>query len=123
MRAETSRRKSGAGHVDLAYSSTLPVEDEARSRCGGIAAAQLYVSREVGILRKLPPQPEALSGCAQSRSVASNAGRLAYPEFVRSLDSTRSDCRMMYATTCSWGGYKRSEGASRHQKRRIGDRV
>lgn len=97
-------------HWELEFRSTLPVEgwNAQISLMTGMAAAQLMISGEVGILRTLPPAEEAslqrLRNVARALRIPWPAD-MAYPEFVRSLDSTRGDhAAMLYACTALFRG-------------------
>lgn len=111
--------RAQGSHWELEYRSTLPVEDwnAQISLLTGIAAARLMVSAKVGLLRTLPPaEPESL---LRLRTIARALhidwpAAWAYPEFVRSLDSTRGDhAAMMYAcaTLFRGAGYQAFRGA------------
>ncbi|OYN95721.1 ribonuclease II [Enemella evansiae] len=94
----------------LAFRSTLPVEgwNAQISLLTGMAAAQLMLAAKIGIVRTLPPADEG--SLRKLRTTARALGidwpaEMDYPEFVRSLDPSRSrDAAMMYACTTLFRG-------------------
>lgn len=98
------------GSWELDFRSTLPVEgwNAQISLMTGMAAADLMLYADVGILRTLPP---ADNGSLRRLRTIARALRIHwpaemdYPEFVRSLDSRRGvDAAMLYACTTLFRG-------------------
>nr|WP_156612106.1 RNB domain-containing ribonuclease [Auraticoccus cholistanensis] len=82
---------AGDGRWELAYRSPLPVEgwNAQVSLLTGMAAAELMISAEVGVLRTLPPADERslrrLRETSRALGIDWPPG-LDYPQFVRTLD-------------------------------------
>ena len=98
------------GQWDLEFRSTLPVEgwNAQISLMTGMAAAHLMMYADVGLLRTLPPADNAslrrLRNVAKALHIQWPA-EMDYPEFVRSLDSSRGDhAAMLFACTTLFRG-------------------
>lgn len=110
---------SSAGHWDLVYRASLPVElwNAQISLLTGMAAAQLMLRAKVGLLRTLPPPSTA----AISRlRLTAKALRIPWPEsevyadFIRTLEPARpAHVAMMTActTVLRGAGYAAFDGA------------
>ncbi|WP_425309893.1 RNB domain-containing ribonuclease [Ammonicoccus fulvus] len=107
-------------HWELEFRSTLPVEgwNAQISLLTGIAAAHLMIDAGVGILRTLPPAEKSSLRRLRATAKALHIPwppEMDYPEFVRSLDSTRGDhAAMLYACTTLFrgAGYQAFENGS-----------
>ncbi|MDO5499561.1 MAG: RNB domain-containing ribonuclease [Propionibacteriaceae bacterium] len=98
------------GRWELEFRSTLPVEgwNAQISLMTGMAAAHLMMYADVGILRTLPPADNASLRRLRNTAKALHIhwpSEMDYPEFVRSLDSSRGDhAAMLYACTTLFRG-------------------
>ncbi|MDO5683017.1 MAG: RNB domain-containing ribonuclease [Propionibacteriaceae bacterium] len=106
---EQEIRVSNSGW-ELEFRSTLPIEgwNAQISLMTGMAAAHLMMYADVGILRTLPPADNGslrrLGNVAKALRINWPA-EMDYPEFVRSLDSSRGDhAAMLYACTTLFRG-------------------
>lgn len=102
----------------LEYRSSLPIDgwNAQISLMTGMAAASIMLAARVGIVRTLPPADkrslQRLRATAKALHIPWPA-QMDYPEFVRTLDSTRGDhAAMLFACTTLFrgAGYKSFHG-------------
>jgi exoribonuclease R len=109
---------------ELVFRANLPVErwNAQISLATGMAAAQIMIEGEIGVLRTLPPARD--SSLAKLRRTADALGlpwpgAMSYPDFVRSLESGVPACAaMLNACTMVFrgAGYQAFEGAPPEQR-------